>query len=646
MKPFARFTCVFVTSLPGLMTASCGDGEEGTWDPPDDTGQQCGAFVDRPTAALFESKTVPEFALSLPAGDWAWLNQHALEEAPVEARLSFQGEDVGPVGLRFKGAHGTLDLCLGANGELLCPKLSMKLDFSHIFPDCRFYRTREVNLHSMQWDPTKLHERLAYELYRELKVQAPRSAWANVTVNGESLGIFSLVEEIDQAFVDANWPKQADGDLYKEAWPKNALPTYYHSRLVTEPNRAKVDAFLGFYEALTAAGQDGQALSKVLAARTDKALLSRYMAVDDALINWDGVTTFYVTDDDSWTGNHNYFWYRRPKDDKFQLIPWDLDGTWSLTKSIANAPRWNEAPKDCSQKYVEFGGDARVVAPGCNPIFTGLAADRDAYFAAIDELLAGPFSVATLESKIDAAAAFIDAAVNADPRSNYAAFSVAVDQLRDSLPQLHERLTRIRRDESIKPLQLQLDENAFEDTSAFAVAAGLSASANPASSSKITWGVSEASGSHCLRQDFELRNESLPWQQWVKFGATMALGTADVSAFQGLRIVARADRVRTYGVQIVSPAQSRASEGIQNGWENLRLSPAFSTFELLFADATIPSWAADRASDAGAPLKSVLTQIGALEFLPACALCSSGQGFIPEPGVDVGFIEIDSVTFF
>ena len=46
---------------------------------------------------------------------------------------------------------------------------------------------------------------LAYGLYREQGLPAPRSTWALLKVNGEDLGLFSMVEQIDGRFTAENF---------------------------------------------------------------------------------------------------------------------------------------------------------------------------------------------------------------------------------------------------------------------------------------------------------------------------------------------------------------------------------------------------------------------------------------------------------
>ena len=75
-----------------------------------------------------------------------------------------------------------------------------------------------------------LRERLAYSLWREMGVPAPRSTHINVKLETEQgsqlLGIHLLTEAVDGRFTKAYF-EGGDGNLYKEAWPGMATEESY-----------------------------------------------------------------------------------------------------------------------------------------------------------------------------------------------------------------------------------------------------------------------------------------------------------------------------------------------------------------------------------------------------------------------------------
>jgi hypothetical protein len=97
------------------------------------------ALAERDSAQLFGWPTIPTFSASLPAERWAYLKAHALEEEYEPAEVSFEGQSLGTIGIRFKGNIGTLVSCVDAQGNWSCAKLSMKLGFDEYQPTTRFF---------------------------------------------------------------------------------------------------------------------------------------------------------------------------------------------------------------------------------------------------------------------------------------------------------------------------------------------------------------------------------------------------------------------------------------------------------------------------------------------------------------------------
>lgn len=656
----ARWTAALVVPL----SVACGDGERADAPPVASLRQDCDPNIKgtrcvypvrdlchdptkREPKQLFDWSHVPRFDLWVSKENWEGMLADPTAEQYVTAKLDFEDERVGRIGLRFKGDHGTLDLCVDADGQWLCPKLSMKLGFTLVDASCRFFGIRHLNLHSMQWDPTWLHERIAYDLYREFGVFAPRSAWAMVSINGESFGLYSMVEDIDGSFVEDRWGDDDDGELYKEAWPKTDDPEYYRALLASNSTSARPEQFAQHYRALADVEDEPTALATALGRWTSLDYLHRYLAVDDAIINWDGITTTYIAVDDSWSRNHNYYWYRDTNRDRFWLIPWDLDGTLVPTKAVVNAPHWTVTPVDCSTKYAEFGADIWVLAPGCDRFFRALAADTTVYRQTIDRLLDGALSESSWRNRIAVHRDFLAEAIAEDPTVDATGWHDAVTTLMDSIPLLRERLTRLRDGQSIQPLRLQTGgRNDFSAVSSFEVAIGVNQYSNVASTTQISLqSPTDLDPTPTrIRMDFSMRNEAEPWKQWVKMAYDLAGGPNDLSNKIGLRMRLRADKPRVLRVEIRSPNQSRTHDGVQLGWDAAALD-SWNLLELRFSEAGLTTWAIERGLDPGDPPATVWSTVTGLELLPS-GLGRNSNGQLPPEKVDHGFLEIDYIEFF
>ena len=359
-----------------------------------------------------------------------------MDEEYTEADACFEGRLIGTVGLRFKGSYGTLHECFNGQGEMICPRLSMKLKFDKYDEEQRFFGLKRLNFNANRYDDSRMKERLAYDLYRSMGIVAPRSAWAVVRVNGKSYGLFGMVEEIDGRFTTDRWPDFPDANVYKEAWPTDTDASFLVSALRTNEEEPDVSGFLAFSEAITSA--DDEDVLSTLGEFTDLDYWDRYMAVDDAVVSYDGITYFYT--DGTSNHNHNYNFYE-DSPGHFTLIPWDVETTFWINPHHA-APHWTEIPEDCSIEYPYWGGYA--VAPACNRVFRAMNTDLSGWRAAARELLDGPFALDKMLENIDRHAEFIgDEARDEATPTVYGTFDSAVKDLKGTIPQLRARLEEL-----------------------------------------------------------------------------------------------------------------------------------------------------------------------------------------------------------
>jgi hypothetical protein len=649
-RSLISFTTLFALPLlgcadatPGATTAGAGDSGNGGAD-----GTGAAGYRSGDAAGIFAPQSLPTFELSLPPERWQHLQAHALDEEYEPAELRFEGEVVGQVGLRFKGSFGTLTNCFDAQGNLVCRKLSMKLKFDEYASELRFFGLKRVNLHAMLHDASLLHEKLAYDLYRELGVAAPRSSWAIAQVNGVSLGLFSLVEEVDGRFTKDRWQDQGDGNLYKEVWPLSTEPEDYAAALETNEETATHEAFATFAGELQAA-PDATARRDVLGRWTDLDLLARYMAVDDAIANIDGATAIYCKPEDATAcGNHNYFFYLSQDQTRFQLVPWDLDATFWPQTSYDNVPPWQVTPESCDVRYRVGSDGANLMPPGCDPLFSALAADLTDYDLALQSLLEGPFSLSAAEEAIDRHAAFIASAVAVEPvGQSVERWQSEVAMVKHNVPLLHAR-ARARR-KGLTPAVLDLSVSAVNDFEALddAVLPLLPTFSNPSSKTSLALAGAEPSGEPALEGQqslllsFEYRNEGqTPWAQWTNLALAFQGRPVDLSQHSGIRLTLRTDSPRTVRIDLDSLLYEANVEGIKFGWEVAASSEPL-TVELAFADATLPVWA--RAT--GDQLPTIRQRVEALAFQPICKGRDSA-GLLAEGSTDAGFLELDAIELF
>ena len=127
---------------------------------------------------IFDQNQLHTFELTLSEEDLALIDKEPGKEEYVEGSMIFEGQKIGPVGIRYKGSVGAWVGCVSgdffqAEGEKTCTKLSMKVKINWEDTDDTFYGLKKLQFHSQNLDPTKMHERLGYWLFEKWEFQHP-----------------------------------------------------------------------------------------------------------------------------------------------------------------------------------------------------------------------------------------------------------------------------------------------------------------------------------------------------------------------------------------------------------------------------------------------------------------------------------------
>ena len=202
-----------------------------------------GAEVTAPPSAkeLFDPTRVHAIHLRISAEGWKLLQPGAVTHKPskrsapatqpnkddvrtisgaagarfayVRSDIYFDGERVSDLGIRLKGNSS---YSVSASS----PRRPFKLDFERFVDGRHFAGLSSLNLNNAAFDPSQARETLAFELFREMSVPAPRtgSSLVYLSVPGlydhEYLGLYTMVEEVDHKFLKRNFDR-SDGLLLK-----------------------------------------------------------------------------------------------------------------------------------------------------------------------------------------------------------------------------------------------------------------------------------------------------------------------------------------------------------------------------------------------------------------------------------------------
>ena len=406
-------------------------------------GGNLSALTADDSGYIFDQERLHTFELTLSDEALAQIDRNPSAEEWVLGSLTFEGETIDRVGIRYKGSIGAWVGCLSdpdwsdPSGHKVCTKLSMKVKVNWDDSNREFHGLRRLQLHNMNLDPSQMHERLGYWLFREMGVPAPRSVHARLIVNGTYVGVFALTEQIDGRFTRHNFD-DGTGNLYKEVWPLHAGyvtgDLFFVEALKTnEDENPSIELIKNFGSEVKAAGPDGAA--EVVDRWMDVDEVLAWAVVDRTIRNDDGPFHWYCFGE---CRPHNYYWYEEPTAGTLHLIPWDLDNAFQNIVKDSNpvtpvADAWGEITRDCQRfGYGDWGLLQRSAA--CDPVFAAWATFDDDYRRLLDEFLDGPFAEELVTAQVEAwvaqiADATTEAAAAHDDAVSVRKWTGAVDEL-------------------------------------------------------------------------------------------------------------------------------------------------------------------------------------------------------------------------
>lgn len=236
----------------------------------------------------------------------------------VHANLKFEDASLNDIAVRYKGNGTYMD-------AMRSDKKSLKLDLNEFSKKQKLAGLTKLNFHNNISDGGWMNEPLAYALYRDAGVPAPRSTYVRVSVDvpgtltNRYLGLYSIVENPDNNWAEDRFGskkglvlKPVTRELFKyqgEDWA--AYQQAYDPKTdITEKQKRRIYDFAK----LITSGDDAE-LAKRLPEFLDIDEFTRFMAVTVWLSNTDSILMM----------GQNFIVYLDPKTERFSFVPWDLD---------------------------------------------------------------------------------------------------------------------------------------------------------------------------------------------------------------------------------------------------------------------------------------------------------------------------------
>ncbi len=236
----------------------------------------------------------------------------------AKACITINGVSIpNTIGIRKKGWFSSTET----------EKPSLKVKFDKYDDNVKVGGYSQFTLNNSISDPSLIRQPLAFQVFEAAGIPTPKCNFAHVKVNGKDLGIYVLVESIDEKFLQDRY-NTSEGDFFEG----------------TESDFRNVDGWIGRFGRQTNDNIAGYGripnLTTALEA-TDGNLVNEL----DPLIDLDQFYTYWATEvlvghaDGYAASAANFFIYDNPATGKFEFIPWDLDYTFDSEIDSPNGLR-------------------------------------------------------------------------------------------------------------------------------------------------------------------------------------------------------------------------------------------------------------------------------------------------------------------
>lgn len=243
------------------------------------------------------------------------MNQMKIREIPyTSVKMTIDGTPLDSLGIRYKGF----------NSWWRSVKKPIKIDLNEYKADQQYNGLKKFNLHNGSGDPSFIRDNLNYHILRLMGIKAPRTAYAKVTIDDTYIGLYRIVEQVDNTFLDVNFGNH-EGNLYKQeskgsagfplSWMGSDKENYYpFLSLENHDNLNDWSDLTHFVDVLnnTRDDQFREAILQVF--DVDEYL--QVLAFDIAVNNMD----YYGN------SGRNYYLYHH--NGKFHWLPWDYNLSW------------------------------------------------------------------------------------------------------------------------------------------------------------------------------------------------------------------------------------------------------------------------------------------------------------------------------
>ena len=327
-----------------------------------------------------------------PLNWWDSLTATHTGDYYIKANAIIDGQTFYNVGVKLKGNSSFNNSSI---------KKSLKIDFNKFDSTLAWNNLKKINLNNGFKDPTFLREKVCLDFLNTHGANAPRCTYANVYLNNQLWGLYTLVEEIDKTYLKDHFANK-DGNLFKGdphgdlKYFGNNLSSYYPKyELHTNETVNNWNDLLNLISILNTTPTASLETS-----------LANVLEMDSWYKVW--ASNILFANLDSYQGSgHNYFIYHNTANDKFEYIAWDVNEAFGNFQQGLSL-----------QQIKSLSPDYLPSPLGNRPLeekLLAITSMKSSYYDALYQMISSGFDTTNLYPLIDSLADWIRPSVYADP---------------------------------------------------------------------------------------------------------------------------------------------------------------------------------------------------------------------------------------
>lgn len=255
-------------------------------------------------SALFGTDEPIQIDIRMAQEEWEEMLDTATAEEYHSCDVLINDQQICNVGVRPKGNTSLSAIASDPDTD----RFSLKLEFDHYVEGQTCLGLDKLILNNNYADATNMKEAVVYDMYQYLGADASLYNYAEISVNGEYLGVYLALEAVEESFLLRNYGTGGGGNGADLNYADDELSSYS-------------DIWDG--EVTNTGKADHRRVVTALRNISEGTNLEKYLDVDN-ILKYMAVHVFSVNLD-SLSGNmaHNYYLYEY--NGMLNILPWDYN---------------------------------------------------------------------------------------------------------------------------------------------------------------------------------------------------------------------------------------------------------------------------------------------------------------------------------